>query len=745
MTDERRQSTRIERRITVFFEVQGKKYRGVILNLSECGLYLQTDQKFPEGTEISLPNPLGGPEVNILKGKIVWEKGLSSFFRPSKMRSGMGVALEAAPLSYIQAIRRLKDQTYPPEKPRPEERFELYHRVSFTSEEEFLTEYTENLSRGGMYVATEKQLEPGTVIKASIDLPGLNEPVQVEGKIAYCLEGGNAEENGRNRGVGVQFMNLTLEARSRLNQYISRLEIHRCTPERRRVDSLPAFGTLTEYLVPEILIALTEEQNTGVLHLESRGVTKRVYVHKGKPIHVDSSLRSERLGHYLSYRGVLALEKIGQWLPFIDLDDIEFSKKMIHMDMFDPSTTLSLVVDCIEERLISTFSWFEGNFVFSKDTSWRKKVKAVPVETYRVVFRGIERWYSRLVLSSWMGITENSLLKKRERRELNVFFPKVAREAWEALETPVSLKQLAEKMSLPIDDILPIAYGLIVSGWVSFVFPTEEAKEVREDDAVKASIPLSVPLKKVPVKKPSSVNVGERLKQQIEGDFERLKRFDLFEMLGVTSTATPDEVKVAYEACKKRYRPEEIDAISDDVLKKKADQVLSWIEVAHNTLCDTDFRDAYRSQQQETNLLQGKETAWDVEQALAMVLVEVDRGEVEEVVRILGQLRKEHPENSILAGYYAWAIFEMNPLENMKSSGNMLDVAIDRDPSDSQLVYFRGKIFERQNQWKSARVYFEKALKLQPEFEKARQALVLVKEKEEDQLRMGQELGLLDS
>ena len=110
---------------------------------------------------------------------------------------------------------------------RQEERFEVIHRVRFSSGEEFLSEYAENLSRGGMYLVTEESLKPGTVLQARLEIPGLEKPIELKGTVAYRVGAEQSFEQGRAPGVGIKFLELDPEARQRLDHYLTRLKIHR--------------------------------------------------------------------------------------------------------------------------------------------------------------------------------------------------------------------------------------------------------------------------------------------------------------------------------------------------------------------------------------------------------------------------------------------------------------------------------------------------------------------------------------
>src|SRR6266446_121403 len=161
MGAERRQFARITHRMVARFLIKGKPAMGVVRNFSEVGLFVQTRHMFRVGSVITLH--IGTSDAITLEGKVsrcVEEAPNAS----ASMPGGMGITLMAAPANYLEFVEKMRKTTA--KRKTPEERFEVYHKVSFESEGAFLTEYTENLSRGGMYLTTKEPLKLDSTIRA---------------------------------------------------------------------------------------------------------------------------------------------------------------------------------------------------------------------------------------------------------------------------------------------------------------------------------------------------------------------------------------------------------------------------------------------------------------------------------------------------------------------------------------------------------------------------------------------------
>ncbi len=102
---------------------------------------------------------------------------------------------------------------------RRHERIALKIPVDYTSVDAFFTEFSSNVNEGGMFVEMENAPDLGTQVQLQFDLPGHNESIQVEGRIAWTSDG----KDGSPPGVGIEFQNLPLDARETINSIVRRL------------------------------------------------------------------------------------------------------------------------------------------------------------------------------------------------------------------------------------------------------------------------------------------------------------------------------------------------------------------------------------------------------------------------------------------------------------------------------------------------------------------------------------------
>ena len=68
-----------------------------------------------------------------------------------------------------------------------------------------LSDYTQNIGRGGTFIRTDRALEVGTVLSFTIRAPGLGEPIVLRGVVRWVIDAGQAGPD-RPSGMGIAFV-----------------------------------------------------------------------------------------------------------------------------------------------------------------------------------------------------------------------------------------------------------------------------------------------------------------------------------------------------------------------------------------------------------------------------------------------------------------------------------------------------------------------------------------------------------
>jgi uncharacterized protein (TIGR02266 family) len=100
------------------------------------------------------------------------------------------------------------------------ERRECEFDVEFLGDSHFITGITQDLSEGGVFVATYHRLPIGTPVCLAFELPD-GHRVEARGKV--CWTRGEREEAGSRPGLGIAFSDLDPESLAKISEFCGSL------------------------------------------------------------------------------------------------------------------------------------------------------------------------------------------------------------------------------------------------------------------------------------------------------------------------------------------------------------------------------------------------------------------------------------------------------------------------------------------------------------------------------------------
>jgi uncharacterized protein (TIGR02266 family) len=115
------------------------------------------------------------------------------------------------------------EQTVHADKPRAYPRVPAKLRVGWTSARDFLVAYSENISRGGIFIATDNPPALREIVELSVELPDGLPPVKTRAEVVHSVSAAQARTTGRAAGAGLQFIDASDDFRQRLDACIAAL------------------------------------------------------------------------------------------------------------------------------------------------------------------------------------------------------------------------------------------------------------------------------------------------------------------------------------------------------------------------------------------------------------------------------------------------------------------------------------------------------------------------------------------
>jgi uncharacterized protein (TIGR02266 family) len=115
----------------------------------------------------------------------------------------------------------MADQSSKPHvAPRPP-RLDYELPVAYRTVSGFVTDWAVNISRGGLFINTQKPLPVGTHVKLIVSLPGTEFPFDLAGRVTRVNETHVAPNQVP--GMAIEFVGVDEEKRIRLEEFVERL------------------------------------------------------------------------------------------------------------------------------------------------------------------------------------------------------------------------------------------------------------------------------------------------------------------------------------------------------------------------------------------------------------------------------------------------------------------------------------------------------------------------------------------
>ena len=100
-------------------------------------------------------------------------------------------------------------------------RLEYELPVAYRTVSGFVTDWAVNISRGGLFINTQKPLPVGTLVRLIISLPGTEFPFDLTGRVTRVNESHLAPNQVP--GMAVEFVDVDDEKRLRIEEFVERL------------------------------------------------------------------------------------------------------------------------------------------------------------------------------------------------------------------------------------------------------------------------------------------------------------------------------------------------------------------------------------------------------------------------------------------------------------------------------------------------------------------------------------------
>jgi hypothetical protein len=156
-------------------------------------------------------------------------------------------------------------------------------------------------------------------------------------------------------------------------------------------------GRLEGLSVPDLLWNLCRRRSTGVLHLTSRGITKKVYVDSGRIVFALSGDPDDRLGDLLLRDGLITLDQLEAAITQLS-SGRRLGTLLVAAGHLSPDNLVRGILGQVKGIVLGLFPWDEGEYAFVEGPLPTDEVITLGMRTAEILLQGIRqiRSYSRI-------------------------------------------------------------------------------------------------------------------------------------------------------------------------------------------------------------------------------------------------------------------------------------------------------------------------------------------------------------
>jgi hypothetical protein len=234
-------------------------------------------------------------------------------------------------------------------------------------------------------------------------------------------------------------------------------------------------GNLKDVHFPELLLMISQQKLTGVLHVAHPPIEKDVYFQDGRAVFARSSDPDERFGELLLRQGKISARQFEDSAKKI-VPDVRLGTILVQEGYLKASDLYHGVIDQVQEIIYDLFEWGEGQYEFHAGDLPSKEVITLSLSTPDMILTGvnqIRKW-------SWIQKGVGSLTTVyRKRTDWPTIVKKMSitpsiHSLIDLLENPVSLEQILRRLKTSNFETCKLVWTFLIIGILEKVEVVEE-------------------------------------------------------------------------------------------------------------------------------------------------------------------------------------------------------------------------------------------------------------------------------
>lgn len=350
-------------------------------------------------------------------------------------------------------------------------------------------------------------------------------------------------------------------------------------------------GEVKDMAVPWLFHDLKIAKRTCAVVFEQDKLVKTVYFKDGDPLFATSSNDGERLGEFLFSQGRITKAQFEAANETVVRTKKKLGTVLFEMGLLSPKDLVEQVKLQVKQIILELFCWRNGRYRIDEANLSSEEIIPLPMNTARLILDGAQALDWQLIrknlppmnarlrpLTGQSIINKDADLTADQKNVLSLI------DGGKTVEEICGISGIGDFNTLKAIYLL-CALKMAAAGDRKSEKEMTAARREAERSAREAEQPK-------PGEEPAT-------RQMILKAFDEMKRQDDFQVLGVSNTLSPEELKKAYFKLAKRYHPDRhLDPEMSD-LKEKLESLFSRIHDSYERISRPDGKQGQPGQYEE--------------------------------------------------------------------------------------------------------------------------------------------------
>jgi len=480
-------------------------------------------------------------------------------------------------------------------------------------------------------------------------------------------------------------------------------------------------GKLSEASLPVLLVTINKKKLTGELRLRFGTAAKSIFFLSGRPLYTASNQISDRLGITVLKQGLITKDQYDEAVRLMQQSSgsVKIGQALIRLGFITDYELSYTLREQYKKILFSLFQWTDGEYTFLKTENISEQSDALNVPLNELIFQGLEESYTFLRVEREMGNLDAIFMATptgMEHLQTGKIKDKY-KKALALIDGTKTLRQIMNANPERGEENAMAIFALYICGYLAI-------KEVRtfDDDSEDAhSITPDMIIKK----------------------HKDIQEQNYYQIIGVDSKASTNDIKKAYFRLAKLYHPDKFRGDDYKNLRKDIDEIFNKISQAHKVLTSvskrTEYEKSMSTPKEDQETIQKYTRVRNAELRFIEGKAAFQRGKQDEAMEALKWAIEMNPDESeyyrLMGQIYMSKYLPSQP--EFQKADEFLKKSIQLRSTDPENYFFYGQYKKRIGDMDSAHGNFKKAIELRPNYHEAIREVRLYEMRTDKQKKKG--------